>query len=196
MAQAGRSMAGRLLYLLVAGAVLANAGCLAVALSAASGAATAGYLYYKGSLYHNFTAGLSDTLAAVHTGLTELQMPILSEEPGTQGAFVLSRTADGTNVRIHLDTIPSRIQAEGVVTRVSVRVGTFGDEAVSSRILDQVARHLVTPPLAGPPVASPSGPPPAAPPQPVLGPIQPTSATRPVETAPPPLATPEPVRSR
>jgi len=114
-----------------------------------------------------------------------LQLPTITEEPGTGEAFVLSRTADDSKVRIYLETVPSRIPAEGALTRVSIRVGAFGDEAVSARILDQVSRHLGPPPLVAPAAG--------APPPPLLGPIRPVAATRPPETEPPPLAPPGPV---
>ncbi len=61
--------------------------------------------------------------------------------------------------------------ADGSTTRISVRVGHFGDDAVSVRLQDQFAKHMPAPAApAGPAVANrPSGP-------------------RPAETAPPPLA--------
>jgi hypothetical protein len=67
------------------------------------------------------------------------------------------------------------------MTRVGVRVATFGDEPFSQRLLEQVGLHLVPAAPMGPPV-------PAVPP-----PLTPAAARTPPETAPPPLLPPEPV---
>jgi hypothetical protein len=192
MADTGQGRVRRLGYLGLAALLLVNAGCLVVAAGAAVGgaAAAAGYAYYNGCLYRDYPASLGDSLAAVRTALVELQFPIIKEETDTGSAVVLTRTADGSKVRIHLDLVPSRIPVEPSATRISVRVGAFGDEAVSVRLLDQVSAHLV--PSAGAPRLTPQ---PAAPPPPALGPIQTTAATRPGESPPPPLA-PEPVGAK
>ncbi|HZY84211.1 MAG TPA: DUF3568 family protein [Gemmataceae bacterium] len=189
MGDTGHGRVRRLAYLGLAALLLVNAGCLVVAAGAAvGGAAAAGYAYYNGCLYRDYPASLGDSLAAVRTALVELQFPILKEETDTGTAVVLTRTADGSKVRIHLDVVPSRIPVEASATRVSVRVGALGDEAVSVRLLDQVSAHLV--PGAGAPRLTPQ---PAAP---ALGPIQTTAETRPGETVPPPLAPSEPVGAR
>jgi hypothetical protein len=172
---------GRLAYLVVAGLALINGGCLAIAAGAAGGAAAAGYYYYKGRIYRDYPATLPDTRAALRASLTELGFPVLGEEADAE---VKTRTADDSTVRICLDPVTSRVPADGPMTRVSIRVGAFGDEAVSIRILNQVSMHLVPPTLL-----------PAAP-QPPPGPAQPASAVRPVTDAEPPLAAPEPVKMK
>lgn len=194
------------LLMLALSAVL-QAGCLAAAVGTAVGAgAAAGYLYVNGLLYRDYHANLGDTLAAVRTSLHELQFPILKEKTDTGTAYFHTRTGNGHPVRIFLDVVPSAIPAEGVNTRVSIRVGFSGDEEISARILEQVSRHLV--PVAGQPPAAtvapppnalsaaPAAPPPVAPgerltPIPVSPPppLQPVAASvRPPETTPPPLA--------
>jgi hypothetical protein len=137
----------RLLGMLALGlAVLLNAGCIVAAVGAgAAGAAVAGYAYCNGLLYRDYPATLADSAAAVRTSLLELQFPIVEEKSDTGTAFVKTRTGDGHIVRIYLDIVPSAIPAEGALTRVGIRVGFSGDEAVSARILDQVSRHLVAP---------------------------------------------------
>ena len=192
MGERGQGWMRRLAYPGLAALLLVNAGCLVVAASAAVGgaAAAAGYAYYNGCLYRDYPASLGDALAAVRTALTELQLPVVKEETDTGSAVVVTHTADGSKVRIHLDVVASRIPVEASATRVSVRVGAFGDEAVSVRVLDQVSAHLVSP--GGAPRLMPQ---PAAPPLAALGPVQTTAAVRPGETPPPPLA-PEPAGAR
>jgi hypothetical protein len=176
-----------LVWLALALVALVNAGCLVAAVGAAGAAgAAAGYTYYNGLLYRDYPANMADTLSAVRTALQELQFPITTEKTDTGTAYVQSRTADAHTVRIYLDLVPSPIPAEGALTRVGVRVGFSGDDAVSARILDQVSQHLaprsVLPVGPTAPLAPVAAPPPASvavlPPRPI-----------PVETAPPPLAT-------
>jgi hypothetical protein len=164
---------------LVAAVALTQAGCLLVAAGVAGGAAATGYVYYKGRLYRDYPAGLGDSLAAVRTALVELQFPITGEEVKNGSGYLTSKTADGSTVRIYLEPVASRVPAEGTLTRVSIRVGAFGDEAVSTRLLDQVSLHLVPAPPARTPVG----------PQTF---IQPTTSLQPGETNPPPLAAPLP----
>jgi hypothetical protein len=165
----------RLILLGVAAVALFNGGCIAAAAAgAAGGGAAALYAYQRGRLYRDYPAALTDATAAVRTSLAELQFP-----PGVEksdgGTFIFeSKTTDEAKVRIFLEALTSRVPAEGPITRITVRVGSFGDDAVSARILDQVSIHLVVPPSAQ------SSPAPPA----VLRPTPP----RPPESAPPPLA--------
>ncbi len=137
-------------------------GCLLAVAGAAAGAGAAGYLYLNGLLYRDYHANLGDAVAAVRTSLVELQFPLLKEKNETGSAYFQSQTGDGQTVRIYLEMVPSPIPSEGAVTRIGVRVGFSGDELVSSRILDQVGKHLVRPNVAIPSVNQPVTPLPAA----------------------------------
>jgi hypothetical protein len=145
----------RVAYLVLAALALANGGCLVAAAGAAGGAAL-GYAYYQGRINQDFNATFEDTWAAAHTALAELGMPVVGEmrESATTG-FIDSRDADNNRVRISLESLTSPIPAEGVLTRVGVRVGTFGDHPLSERVLSQVGAHLVPRGVAGPPVQGP-----------------------------------------
>ncbi len=167
-------LVGLALGLLLPGA----SGCLVVAAGAAGGAVV-GYAYYKGEVLSDFSAPFADTLAATRGALADLGTTV-EKEDGAAGAVTLhGRTAGGDNVKV---TVISRTAA----TEVGVRVGVFGNTAVSERTLDQVGARLNA--------AGPLRPVPAA--APALGPIQPVAAlAAPGETPPPPLAAePPPAR--
>jgi len=171
----------RPILLLPALLLLLNAGCLAVAAGAA-GAGAATYVYMKGKVCQEYAATYADTMKAVETGLKELGFPVDHQEQTGSTGQVLSRTRDdNTTITIDLTTLPSRIPAEGSVTRVCVRVGTFGDQTLSERILTQIGGHLVPVGLA--PRQNGSGPLPVPA---TTGPITPASWTKPSETGPPP----------
>ena len=130
-------------------ALSASSGCLWLAASAAvGGAAGAGYCYYKGKVVRPYVANLNDVWAATHNALVELGMPVESESRDNISGTIHSHLADGERVHINLDVKESKIPAEGPLTIVSIRVGTFGDEAASVRILNQIDAHLTHPPAS------------------------------------------------
>src|SRR5260370_1550525 len=176
----GRGVWRRVVLTAAAGALLSlNAGCLFVAAgAAAAGGAAAGYAYLRGQLYRDYPVSLDESHKAVLAALAELQLPVDKDEPTKDGFTVQSRTGDGRTITIDLEAHVAPVPVEGVTTRVAVRVGTMGDETVSTRLLDQIDLHLVTPATQ-----------PAVP-----APGSPTARLRPVsaETSAPPLAPPAP----
>jgi len=188
------------LYLFVAGLAVVQAGCLAVAAGAAGGAAV-GYVYCQGKVCQTYAASLQDTEAATRSALADLGMPVEEEEFDATGGFFRSKTSDGDAVRIHLDVQESKFPADGPLTRVCVRVATFGDHPVSARMLDQIGVHLTPGALPPPGTWSGVGPPPpvagavarpnAEPPR--IAPPPPPAGALPPTTAPPPLLPPESV---
>ncbi len=129
--------------------LLTNTGCLAGVIlgagAAAAGGAYAGYAWTKGQLYRDYPADFPRSEAAVRAAMAESQLPLLSQELGAGKAALETRTTDGTTVKICITTGASPLPADGPVTRIAVRVGAFGDEAVSARILDQIGKHLAPP---------------------------------------------------
>jgi hypothetical protein len=186
MPTAQRNYPGRLLYALLAGLTLTSGGCLLAIAGLATGGAATGYLYCKGRIARDFTAPLPDVYHAVHAALLDLQFLIFTEETKDGKAFFLTKTTSGKKVRIYLDALSSPIPAERLLTRVSIRVATFGDEGVSTRIFEQIALRLTHPaPIAPVPLTPPLGEP---------TPLQPTSAVKPFETTSPPMAAPQPAK--
>ena len=172
-------MTGRALQIVAVVLMIAQTGCLATIIGVTAGGAATGYLYYKGRIYRDFPASLPDVHNAVHAALLDLKFPILTEETKDGKTFFLTRTTEDKKVRIYVEALTSPIPAESRLTRVSIRVATFGNEGVSARILDQVSwyftRQIVP---GGAPV-----------------PIQQTSGVRTFETSEPPPA-PQPVKTK
>ena len=131
----------RAVYLLIALACLANAGCLAALVGAGAAAGGAGgYAYYKGNVCQSYPAARDDAWFAAHAALADLGMPIV-EENQAKGVIV-SKTGDGDKVHVHVQALANRVPADGPATRVGVRVAFFGDHDVSQRILAQIGVHL------------------------------------------------------
>jgi hypothetical protein len=176
MPEVRRDWTGRLLLLGLALTALANGGCVAAAAAgAAGGGAAALYAYQRGRIYRDYPSALTDATAAVRTSLAELQFPPSLEKSEVGGFTFETKTTDGGKLRVFLESQTSRVPGDGPMTRITVRVGAFGDDAVSARVLDQVSMHLVVPPGAQ---AAPSPPLVARPAPP-----------RPPETTAPPIAT-------
>src|SRR5262249_41439439 len=97
-----RSCLSTLCLTLAAGGALLQGGRLPVGAGVAGGAAATGYVYYKGRLYRDSPASLGDSLAAVRTGLVELQFPITGEEVKNGSGYLTSKTADGSTIRMYL----------------------------------------------------------------------------------------------
>ncbi len=180
--------AGRLLLLLLLlASVVSSAGCVAAGLAAAGAAAAAGaggYAYYKGRMTRDYPAALPETLKAAETSLSELGFPVLDRQDTVSGATLITETTRGTRLMVDLTTQGSAIPSDGTFTRVGIRVGVFGDEDISDRILDRMSLHLVPGARTGAPVLPPGSP--------VPGSMQP-GGIQPIAATGGPAATPIPV---
>ena len=151
--EASRKGTASLAYAALLGLALANGGCLLAAAGVAGGAA-AGYAYYKGKITQEYNAGFEDTWAAANSALADLGMPVVAAEREGNTGFLDGRSADGERVRLSFETFPSPLPAEGALTRVGVRVATFGDGPASDRILNQIEAQLAARPRTMTPVPS------------------------------------------
>ncbi len=166
MRQTKQNWRNRGFWLTMAALAVTQSGCLAAAAGVAAGGA-AGYAYWQGRVGRDYVASRDDVWNALHASLAELQMPVVTENRDTDEDHIESKTADGDKVKIDVTVRKSPIPAEGDISRVSVRVATFGDTVVSSRLLDQVDRHLMPAPGTSSPPPAQGGPPPQTPPPPL-----------------------------
>jgi hypothetical protein len=150
------------LWLLGALFALGQSGCLLVAAATAAGGAAVGYAYYKGKVSQAYYANFDDAWAATLAAMSELGLPVLRQERGPASGRIDSWIS-GDTVVIRLDEIEGAAR-EGALTRISVRVGTFGDHPLSARVLAQIGAHLVPSEAIAPATEAslPGSPPPAA----------------------------------
>jgi hypothetical protein len=110
-----------------------QSGCLVAAAAAGTGAAVA---YVRGDLETTLDAAPPQIAAATEKAIQDMQLhPISSESTSVDGKFV-ARTASDTKIQITVKSITS------TTSKISIRVGTFGDEALSMRILEQIKANL------------------------------------------------------
>ena len=91
----------------------------------------AGYAYAKGELKSTEPAPLDRTWDATVAAVKELQFPIVEQSKDALEARMVAKNAEDKDIRIKLKKVADNS------TELHVRVGAFGDEAVSHEILDR-----------------------------------------------------------
>ena len=125
-----------LALLFVAVASLASSGCalLLVGTGAAIGAGTVAYL--GGELQATEDAPLDKARQAAEAALSDMKLPITKTVTEAGATTLVARGADDTRIEIKLTVVSP------TVTRVGIRIGAFGDEALSLHILEKIEKRL------------------------------------------------------
>lgn len=115
-------------------AVLAvQPGCLIVAAGAA-GASTVAYV--RGDLMAPLDADYESAVKASRRALDKLEFKIIDEKRDALAADFVARTALDKKVQV-------RVTKQGEkVTQIRIRVGVFGDEALSMTVLNEIKQRL------------------------------------------------------
>jgi hypothetical protein len=121
---------------LLAVAVAAGSGCAVVVVGAAAGAGAGGYAYIKGEAKATEAASLDRTWTATLTAMKDLQFPIISQTKDALQGLVVARNASDKKITVKVEKVGE------ATTEVRVRIGTFGDEALSRVIIDKIKSHL------------------------------------------------------
>jgi hypothetical protein len=94
------------------------------------------YSWQARELKGRFTGSMPDVTAAIERAFAELSLVGVDQVvDGLKGA-VSARMADGTKVRIKLKAMDFES------TRFNIKVGTFGDKAMSQQVARYIAREL------------------------------------------------------
>ncbi len=121
-----------LLLLLSSAAVLAQ-GCVVAAVGAGAAGTVA---YVRGDLETVETAGLDALYKASLEALDELELAVIQKAKDAMTAEIMSRDAEDKKIRIKLKST-----AEGM-TKLSIRIGMFGDETKSRLIYETIKKEL------------------------------------------------------
>lgn len=130
------SVSGRRVFLaaLLAAAPLAGlSGCLAVAAGAA-GAGTVAYI--RGELDAPISRSLDDVDRAANRAADQLHFAKINEGSDALSRVITLRTAEDKKIEVRLS------RTTDTLTRVRIRVGVFGDEALSRLLLDKIQANL------------------------------------------------------
>jgi len=122
---------------LVASALLAalafTSGCLAVVAGAGAGAAVA---YVRGDLDTTLDASFAKSVRAAEKTIADLKYAKVSDHQDALQATIVARTAADQKIELYLEKVT------GDATKLKIRVGTFGEEALQNEILTRIKSHL------------------------------------------------------
>jgi len=120
------------LILMLCGSLAVVSGC-AVALVGA-GAGTVAYL--KGSLNAVLDKDVDHVYAASLKALDRLEIPATRKEKDALSAVIVGRTSADKKVTIKIKA------AENNLTKLSIKIGFFGNQPQSRLIYDEIKKHL------------------------------------------------------
>jgi hypothetical protein len=119
--------------------LVSQAGCLLVAAAAGTGATVA---YVRGDLESSVDADPKAVADAAERALKNMDIAVISKESSLIDGKVQGRTARDVKI-----TIVIKGESEKT-SHVSVRMGTFGDSAMQSNIMDRIRKELSAPATA------------------------------------------------
>lgn len=118
--------------MLLAGVLTITSGCLAVAAGAGAGAVA----WVRGDLEASLNARFDRTVNATNKAIEQLGFAKLSEQKDALLGTIVARNAADKKIEIKLNTVADN------VTKVRIRVGVIGDEALSMTILEKIKSNL------------------------------------------------------
>jgi hypothetical protein len=135
--------ARRLIPLLAAAATLALPGCAAPPMIVASAGLTAfqegSTAFIRGEIESADAIPLSAFYQASLEALNDLDFRITRSALGARSARIKALETGGRTIHVDLE------KKSPLVTKVNIRVGVFGDQAVSRLIQQSISKHLPDP---------------------------------------------------
>jgi hypothetical protein len=130
-------VSGRALALALLGCTLTlGSGCFVAAVGVAAGAGAGTVAWIKGELDANLDRGYDASTNAANAAVAQLGFAKVSEAKDAFNDEIIARTAADEKVSIKLSK-----QADNL-TKVEIRIGTFGDEKMSRAILNRIQADL------------------------------------------------------
>ena len=133
-----KSWANGIWMILILSAVVASAGCALFAAGAGVAVGVGGAEYYRGELKQAYAAPIEKAWNASLAAAGELKMKTTEKSIDNldQNRVIKGSTEEGKDFQIALEALSKD------VTMVKVRIGVFGDEAVSKKIQEVIAKDL------------------------------------------------------
>ena len=115
---------------------LSTSGCVLLAVGAAGAAGAGTVAYIRGELDTSLNGTVDTVGVATTKALEELRLAKIHENKSAVDAEIRARTGQDKRVDIRLN------RAADNLTRVRIRVGTFGDEELSRLLLEKIKAKL------------------------------------------------------
>lgn len=120
---------------------VSQSGCLLVAAAAGTGATVA---YVKGDVESTLDSTPDKVTEASKSALEEMELRVIASSSSKVDGDVVARTAGDAKVHIV-------VKSQGEKTsHISIRVGVFGDQSMSNRILMKINEKLAAGPSTQP----------------------------------------------
>ncbi|HEV8291914.1 MAG TPA: DUF3568 family protein [Tepidisphaeraceae bacterium] len=113
--------------------VVTQSGCL---VAAAAGAAGGTVAYMKGDVEAVVDGNVDQTFNATKAAMDELKLPLLATWSNAMEAHIEARVGTDNKATVNINGQSERI------SKVSIRVGTFGDQGLSQAILEKIKANL------------------------------------------------------
>ena len=110
-----------------------SSGCVLVAVGAAAAGSVA---YVRGELSTTLDHKLETSAQAAERALEQLKFVKVSQKQDALVALLIARTVEDKKIEIRLSATTE------ASTKVQIRVGVFGDEALSLKILERIKANL------------------------------------------------------
>jgi uncharacterized protein DUF3568 len=122
---------------LLASVLVLSGGCIAPVLILGGVAVGAGaVVYVNGELKDTEAVTYDNAYDATLAAMSDLKYTVVSQQKDVLTAQIMARSASDTKIQVTLN------KQSGTVTEIRIRVGTFGDEALSKAILDKIKSHF------------------------------------------------------
>jgi hypothetical protein len=125
-----------ILAVLLAGMAICATGCWVVPFAVVGGGAAGTVAYVKGDLETTLDAGMDKSYAASLKALEQLQIVPTQKLKDSLSAEIIARRSDDTKITVALTRVDDKI------TKMSIRVGVFGDQAQSTTIYERIKQNL------------------------------------------------------
>ena len=109
--------------------IIFSSGCLAVA---AGGAAAGTVAYVRGALEVTVDSPIDHVGTAASQTMDDMKFAVVSNNVDATSGKLIARTAQDKKVQITFEKLTEN------ATKVSIRVGTFGDKLLSQQIYDNL----------------------------------------------------------
>lgn len=116
--------------------LLLQTGCAVLLIGGGAAAGIGGYVFVKGELKSTENAPMGRTWTAAMAAMQELKFPVIGQNKDALTAKLIARTAQDKKVNVRLKALGENS------TEIKIRVGAFGDEALSLVILDNIKKKL------------------------------------------------------
>jgi uncharacterized protein YceK len=111
-----------------------GSGCAAVVVGAAAGAGAV--IYSNGELRSDEATGFDKAWDASLAAMHDLNYAVVEREKGPVDAKLVARAYGDKKITVKVEKVT------GTVSKIKIRVGTFGDEVQSKDILEAIQKRL------------------------------------------------------